>query len=121
MHETKDLSVRGVVRFAVALLVVGVLLHLGIAALFGVYKRETDRGDRPAHPLAQTPAAPPAPRLEVAPRAALEALRREEDALLRSYGWVDRTQGRARIPIDRALDMIERRGLPVRPSPPPAD
>jgi hypothetical protein len=120
MHETKDLSVRGVVRFAAALLVVGVLLHAGIAVLFGVYKRETDRKDRPPHPLATT-APPPGPALEIAPRAALEALRREEDALLHSYGWVDRTQGRARIPIDRALDLIERRGLPVRPTPPPAD
>ncbi len=120
MHETKDLNVRGVVRFAAALLVVGVVLHAAIAALFGVYKRETDRADRPPHPLA-TPAPPPAPRLEVAPRAALEALRREEDALLHSYGWVDRSQGRARIPIDRALEMIERRGLPVRSAPPPAD
>ena len=121
MHETKDLNVRGVVVFAVALLGVGVLIHVGIALLFGLYKRETDRVDRPPHPLAQTPAIPPAPRLEVAPRAALEALRREEEALLHSAGWVDRAQGRVRIPIGRALDLIEQRGLPVRPVPPPAD
>src|SRR5688572_5927167 len=29
-----------------------------------------------------------------------------------SYGWVDRTQGVARIPIDRAIDIIGERGLP---------
>jgi hypothetical protein len=121
MHETKDLNVRGVVRFAAALLVIGALLHAGVAALFGVYKRSTERADRPAHPLARTPAVPPSPRLEVAPRAALEALHREEETLLHSYGWVDRAQGRVRIPIERALELIEQRGLPVRPSPPPAD
>jgi hypothetical protein len=121
MHETKDLNVRGVVIFAAALLVVGLLIHAGIAVLFGAYKRETDRADRPPHPLARTSAAPPAPALEVAPRAALEALRREEDALLHSYGWVDRARGRVRIPIARAMDLIEQRGLPVRPAPPPAD
>jgi hypothetical protein len=121
MHETKDLNVRGVVIFAAALLVVGILLHAGAAVLLSAYKRASDRGDQPPHPLARTPATPPAPRLEVAPRAALDALRREEDALLQSYGWVDRSQGRVRIPIDRALELIEQRGLPVRPAPPPAD
>ena len=121
MHETKDLSVRGVVIFATALLAVGLLIHGGIAVLFGVYKRETARADPAPHPLARRPATPPAPALEVAPRAELDALRREEDALLHSYGWVDRAQGRVRIPIDRAMDLIGKRGLPVRPSPPPAD
>jgi hypothetical protein len=121
MHETKDLNVRGVVIFAAVLLVAGLLIHGGIAVLFGVYRRETDRADQPPHPLAGTAVTPPGPRLEVVPRASLEALRREEDALLHAYGWVDRAQGRVRIPIDRAMDLIEQRGLPVRPVPPPAD
>ena len=121
MHETKDLNVRSVVLFGAALLVVGALIHAGVAAFLVATKRSADRSDRPPYPMAETPPAVPAPRLEVAPRAALEALRREEDALLQSYEWVDRAQGRARIPISRALDLIEKRGLPVRPVPPPAD
>jgi len=121
MHETRDLRVGAVVLFGAAVVIVGVILHLGVAALFSALRRAAVRADRPPHPLARTPALPPSPRLEVAPRAALEALRREEEQLLHSYGWVDRPQGRARIPIERALDLIERRGLPVRPAPPPAD
>jgi hypothetical protein len=121
MHELRDLNVRFVALFGAGLLAVGLLLHIGVATLFSAFRRAEQRADRPAHPLAQTPALPPAPRLEVAPRAVLEALRREEDRMLHSYGWVDRAQGRVRIPIGRALELIEQRGLPVRPSPPPAD
>jgi hypothetical protein len=121
MHETRDLHVRAVVVFAAVLLVVGVVLHIVIAWFFEATRRSAERADPPPHPLAATPAVPPAPRLEAAPKAALQALRREEDQLLQTYGWVDRAQGRVRIPISRALDLIEQKGLPVRPAPPPAD
>jgi len=121
MHEQKDLNVRAVAIFGGGLLVVAVLVHLGIAALFFAFRRSREQADLPPHPLAVSPAVPPAPRLEVAPPAALEALRRQEDELLKTYGWVDRARGRARIPITRAMELLESRGLPVRPSQPPAD
>ena len=35
-----------------------------------------------------------------------------EHADLNSYGWVDRTSGIARIPIDRAMQLVLERGLP---------
>jgi len=34
---------------------------------------------------------------------------------LNSYGWVDEKAGVAHIPIDQAMDMIAKRGLPVCP------
>ncbi len=37
-----------------------------------------------------------------------------EEKTLYSYGWVDET-GTVRIPIERAMDLIVQRGLPVRP------
>src|SRR5881394_2555704 len=120
MHERKDLNVRAVAWFGAGLLVVALLVALAVAAQFFAYERAEKRADPPPHPLARSPALPPPPRLEVAPRAALEALRREEDALLTSYGWVDRNQGRARIPISRAMELLEKRGLPVRPGHPTA-
>ena len=121
MHETKDLNVRAIAIFGAVILGVGVLVHLAVAAQFFSYRRSAERQDPPPHPLAVRPAVPPAPRLEVAPHAALEALRRDEDALLKSYGWIDRPHGRVRIPLSRAMDLLEKRGLPVRPGQPPAD
>ena len=37
-----------------------------------------------------------------------------EEAKLQSYGWVDKDSGEARIPIDRAMELVAVRGLPVR-------
>ena len=33
---------------------------------------------------------------------------------LYSYGWVDEKAGTVHIPIERAMDLIAQRGLPVR-------
>jgi hypothetical protein len=55
---------------------------------------------------------PQPPRLQIDPSADLLALRRAETERLSSFGWVDRTQGTAHIPISRALALIAERGLP---------
>ncbi len=36
-----------------------------------------------------------------------------EDLLLKHYSWVDREKGKVRIPINRAMELIAQRGLPV--------
>jgi hypothetical protein len=40
------------------------------------------------------------------------ALRNEQRASLHEYGWVDRDAGRARIPIDTAMDLLLEGGAP---------
>lgn len=40
-------------------------------------------------------------------------LHAREDLLLDHYSWIDRAQGKVRIPIDRAMELIAQRGLPV--------
>jgi hypothetical protein len=37
----------------------------------------------------------------------------KEDLLLENYTWVDRSQGKVRIPIERAMELIAQQGLPV--------
>ena len=59
----------------------------------------------------------PAPRLQLAPEADLAALRAREDEVLNQYGWVDKKAGVVRIPIERAMDLIAQRGLPVNGQP----
>jgi hypothetical protein len=39
-----------------------------------------------------------------------------EDLLLNNYSWVDSSQGKVRIPIDRAMELLAERGLPVAPA-----
>jgi len=38
-----------------------------------------------------------------------------QEKQLHSYGWVDEKDGVARIPIERAMELIVQRGLPVYP------
>jgi hypothetical protein len=43
-------------------------------------------------------------------------LHAREDLLLDNYSWVDRSQGKVRIPIERAMQIIAEKGLPVAPA-----
>jgi hypothetical protein len=44
----------------------------------------------------------------------LQQLREAESAKLNSYGWIDKSTGVVRIPIDRAMDLLAQRGLLAR-------
>jgi hypothetical protein len=46
----------------------------------------------------------------------LADLHQREDLLLDYYSWIDRSKGTVRIPIDRAMELIAQRGLPVAPA-----
>jgi hypothetical protein len=49
----------------------------------------------------------------------LKAVRDAEDQVLNSYGWVDQQKGVVRIPIAQAMDLVVKKGLPVRTAAPP--
>ena len=59
---------------------------------------------------------PAPPVLEVKPRSTLQTQRSREDALLESYGWADQDRRTARIPIERAMQLLVERGLSGWPS-----
>ena len=54
------------------------------------------------------------PKLQVAPPEDLQRFRARETAELTSYGWLNRTAGVVRLPVERAMDLVLERGLPVR-------
>jgi hypothetical protein len=45
----------------------------------------------------------------------LTELHGREDLLLDHYSWIDRGKGTVRIPIERAMEIIAQKGLPVAP------
>lgn len=53
------------------------------------------------------------PKLSTTPGQDLASTRNEENAELNQLGWVDRAAGIARIPIDDAMKLVVRNGLPV--------
>jgi len=56
----------------------------------------------------------PEPQLQKTPVPDLKAIRAEEDKLLNGYAWVDQPKGVVRIPVDRAIEVLAKRGLPAR-------
>jgi hypothetical protein len=57
----------------------------------------------------------PQPRLETNERLEINDFRLQEEKKLNSYDWIDQKAGIARIPIDRAMQLLAQRGLPTRP------
>ena len=116
-RETSDVSISGVIAFAIALCTVGVVILGAIWALNGFFIRHRPRPAAAEYPLAAESLRrlPPEPRLQTDPRDDLRHLRENEDQVLDSYGWVDRNAGVVRIPIADAMRLIVERGLPERP------
>jgi hypothetical protein len=56
----------------------------------------------------------PAPRLQPNPAIDLAQYQAAQKAKLNSYGWIDKQTGIIHIPIERAMELISRRGLPTR-------
>ncbi|HET8700394.1 MAG TPA: hypothetical protein VFL97_01865 [Nitrococcus sp.] len=63
------------------------------------------------NPFANEPQPPsPAPHLQVNPQADLARLNRRMEKRLNSAGWINRRTGIVHIPIDRAMDLLIKRG-----------
>jgi len=111
-HEPSDVRAGRLLWIGVA---IAMVLLLTIGGLYGMFSFFQSRP-----PAAQPPSAlggaqptPPGPRLQTDPVADWQDLRGTEEANLHSYGWADQKAGKVRIPIDRAMDLLAQRGLPV--------
>lgn len=113
-HETKDASIRAVVGFGIALALLTGAVLVAMWGVFRIFEVQADKRDRQVPPMiaANLSRTPTGPRLEPDPLAPRRAARAREDAILGSYGWVDPKAGIARIPVDRAMEMLIRTGLP---------
>jgi hypothetical protein len=114
-HETRDAPVVPVVLGVVVLLVglgVTVLVSTWLAGAWIGRPMSLSQPTGLATPVAPPP--PPEPRLEEQPGAQLREVRAAEDAILSSTAWVDRQDGIARIPIDRAIDLLAANPPPAR-------
>jgi hypothetical protein len=56
----------------------------------------------------------PQPQLETDERTELNKIRLGEEDALSTYDYIDKGAGTVRIPIERAMELIVQRGLPVR-------
>jgi hypothetical protein len=126
-YERRDIGVAGIIYFIVGLAVATFIVHLVLAGLYDFLDKRA-RTHQPAVnaliedvPMDTRKVAPgypnqafPNPRLETDERGQLNDIRLNEERTLNSYGWVDKQAGTVHIPIERAMDLLAQRGLPVR-------
>jgi len=124
--EHEDLRPSGPYYFLAGLALLGLVIYL---LMFGMYRflDSYAKVHQPALSPMATPQADtrtvthestqtfPQPRLEENERMQLRPFIEDQDRKLATYDWVDKNKGTVRIPIDRAMELIVERGLPVRP------
>jgi hypothetical protein len=116
-YETRDANTGLIFNFlfamAIGLIVSGVVCW-GMFRLFA-----THIVDQPASnsPYADTRQLPPGPQLQVNPRQDWLKFRAEQEQALESYAWENRSAGTARVPIEVAMDLLVKKGVPVQGAP----
>jgi len=138
-YERKDISVRAVVYFLIGLAVAIFIAYFVVDGLYSFLTHRFEAQQPAVSPLvanapADTRKIPaeyktdsesadyekylqknfPEPHLETNERTELNEIRLREENTLATYDYVDKSAGTVRIPIDRAMDLLTQRGLPVR-------
>lgn len=133
-YERRDIGVAGVLYFLLALLVAGGIVHFVVQGIYHYLDNRYETEQPPMSPLVKNAPSDtrrippryngdyqkylqdqfPAPQLEVNERTELNDVRLREENILSTYGWVDQNAGTVHIPIDRAMDLLVKQGLPVR-------
>lgn len=124
--EQEDLSAKPILIFLSSLTVLCVLVYFILRGMYSYLDAREDRHQLPQNPLVQQTTADtrvvgpgeiakfPRPRLETNEPMEINDFRLQEERMLHSYGWVDQQAGVVRIPIDRAMELMAERGLPIR-------
>lgn len=126
-YEPRDLGGRAIIAFLIVLVTsVGVLSLI----LWGYYhwhigqiaQAPASTGAQVAENVPKNSPDPakrfPKPTLQTDDVADLDQMRAKEEQILNSYAIIDQKAGVARIPIDEAMKLVVKEGLPVRPAPP---
>jgi hypothetical protein len=139
-YERRDIRVADVVYFLVALAFSVLVVYFVATGVYHALEKRSQAQQPPVSPLVKnvpedTRHLPPeyngnyeeylkknfpAPQLETDERTQLNTIITMQEDVLNSYGYVDQKAGTVRIPIERAMDLIAQRGLPVRGQTPSA-
>jgi hypothetical protein len=107
-HEETDASPRMVVTLASTIvLLVALCIGAGIASIGGARSRQKGQPSTESFSLG------PLYRTDI--ETSWAENRMEQEAHLSGYAWMDRSSGKVRIPIDRAMDLVVRESKGGKP------
>jgi hypothetical protein len=114
-YEPSDISVKAIALILLAFAIVSGISIALVLWLHPLMHREALRGAGPAT-IAETTQLPATPiQLQAQPLLDIAALHQREDAVLGHYGWVDKGNGIAHIPIDEAMKRVVGQSLDAPP------
>ncbi len=116
-YEKRDFKTDFVWSFIwslLGLMVAGIVVSFILYAGYFRVWTSRDATSQPSRLAAGLPARPPEPRLQDLPAQDLREFREHEREAQTSYGWVEPEAGVVRIPVERAMELVLERGLPVR-------
>ncbi|MFN8489434.1 MAG: hypothetical protein U0350_17765 [Caldilineaceae bacterium] len=117
--EARSVNLRGVVIFAVTLLVAIALIAVVLWWMVSSWKEQTLLPHAQIPPVNVTVQPAPGAFPVINPTGNLATVVNGALGNLNSYGWVDKKAGVVRIPIDQAMTLLLQRGLPARKANPP--
>ncbi len=116
-YETRDANPGGVLNFLVALGIVLAVTGLVCWGLFRYFSAHTMNQAASDSPFADTRQLPLGPQLQVNPRQDWLKFREEQEQALETYAWENRSAGTARVPIEVAMELLVKKGLPLQGAP----
>jgi hypothetical protein len=118
-HEPGDVNARTLTKFGVSMAALIVVFLFGLWGMFQYLKNRVTEMGLPLSPSAMVNAQkqPPEPRLQRHPSEDMRAWHAIEDRTMHQYAWIDPDTGIVQIPVERAMDLIAQRGLPVLTQP----
>jgi len=121
-YETRDADTRGVYQFLVAMAIVLAATGIVCWLLFRFFSTHAVDQAATDSPFAETRQLPLGPQLQVNPRQDWLKFRAAQQQSLETYAWENRTAGTARVPIEVAMELLVKKGVPVQGAPeaPPA-
>jgi len=105
-YEKQDVGFRFAMIFVTALILATVVVLLLLAWVYPWFAPEPTRAAVAPRQL------PPEPRLQAVPAKDMQRFRENEQRVLTTYGWVDKSSGIVRVPIERAIEVVAEKGLP---------
>jgi hypothetical protein len=116
-YETRDANAGGVFKFLAALGIVLLATALICWGLFRFFSGHAVNPGASTSPFADTRQLPLGPQLQVNPREDWLKFRNEQENSLETYAWENRTAGIVRVPIEEAMELLVKKGVPVQAAP----
>jgi hypothetical protein len=104
----RELNLRAILGFGGGVVAVTLLSLVVMWWMSTSFKRQEEAKDHPPSPIAEATLdpIPPGPRLQATPPRDMDELRNLDREALTTYGWVDKSGGVARIPVERAIQIL---------------